>query len=447
MSREMKNSGIEWIGDIPKEWRTISFSNGISRMATGLNPRDNFELSKDDDLFYVTIRNFKDGKLYLDEECDKINLKAWEIIQERSQLHSGDILFASISKDGQAYILDDEAKNWNINESVFCIRVNPNYFQNKFFYYHIIENEFYKDLRLDATGTTFQSIKQNKLRKSILCLPPLSEQQKIADYLDKACGDIDDMIALQEKMIEELKAYKQSVITEAVTKGLNPNVPMRDSGIDWIGEIPEHWGLCKIKHCLSDDKNNLRVGPFGSALTGNDFISEGYWVYNQRCVLDSNFTLNDTFIDEKKYNELKSFEVFPDDILITTRGSIGKIAIVPENAPKGILHPCIIRFVINKSIIDYYLLKHIFNESDFILRQIRYQSNSTTIDVLYSYTLKNLVLTLPPITEQHAITSYLDKKCFEIDSLISIKQKKIEELKDYKKSVIYEYVTGKKQVN
>ena len=104
MAREMKESGIEWIGEIPKDWKIISFWQAIQRMATGLNPRDNFELTKEDKLFYVTIRNFKDGILYLDDDCDRISQEAWDIIQERSQLQKGDILFASISKKPYSFI-------------------------------------------------------------------------------------------------------------------------------------------------------------------------------------------------------------------------------------------------------------------------------------------------------------------------------------------------------
>ena len=187
------------------------------------------------------------------------------------------------------------------------------------------------------------------LRKLLILLPSLSEQEKIASFLDRKCSEIDEMIALQEKVVEELKAYKQSVITEVVTKGLNPDVPMKDSGIEWIGEIPEHWELQKLKNCLARKNNNLRVGPFGSALSGNDIKEEGdYWIYNQRTVLDKNFSSNNSFITSEKYRELESFKVCANDVLITTRGSIGKIAVVPQNAPEGILHPCIIRFIIDQ---------------------------------------------------------------------------------------------------
>lgn len=427
MSREMKHSGIEWIGDIPKEWKLGRYKY-FGRFTKGKLPSNT-----NDEQQGVPIIGASE---MLGKQC-----RTYTVDTNVPMCSPNDILIlwdganAGIVANGCEGVLSSTAVVYSCSDKRF----------NEQFLFYLLKNgePFFKS---KVNGTTIPHMNSKYLDDYVCLLPPLPEQQKIADYLDKVCGEIDGLVALQEAMIDELKAYKQSVITEAVTRGLNPNVPLKPSGIDWIGEIPEHWEVTKIKHCLLQDKNNLRVGPFGSALSSNDFKSEGYWVYNQRCVLDNNFTSNDTFVDEIKYNELKGFEVLPGDILITTRGSIGKIAIVPNNAPKGILHPCIIRFVINDSIIDISLLKHIFNESDFVLRQMRYQSNSTTIDVLYSYALKNLVLTLPPLQEQHSIASYLDEKCSEIDSLITIKQQKIEELKDYKISIIYEYVTGKKEV-
>ena len=436
MSREMKHSGIEWIGDIPKEWKTISFSNGILRMSTGLNPRDNFELSKDDEYYYVTIKNFKDGKIYLDDNCDRISKQAWRIIQERSQLEKGDILFASISKDGQAYILEEPPVNWNINESVFCIRTNHDYFFDKYFYYHIIDSQFYNDLRLDATGTTFQSIKQNKLRKSTLCTPPLNEQQKIADYLDKVCGEVDEMIALQEQMIEELKAYKQSVITEAVTKGLNPNAPMRDSGIDWIGEIPEHWKVTKIKLIA---KTNSGSTP-KSISDGED--SNIIWIrttdINDDNVIDSSLHLT-----KEEYASASCPMLDKGTCVVAMYGgggTIGKCGFLDCRAT-------INQALCSMEVSNLYYSRYLFC----VLKAIRYYWMKFAVGTrkdpnINQEIVKNMIVTMPPLSEQQAIASYLDSKCSEIDALIAIKQQKIEELKDYKKSVIYEYVTGKKEV-
>ncbi len=407
-------------------------------MSTGLNPRDNFELTKDDEYFYVTIKNFKDGKIYLDENCDRISKVAWDIIQERSQLQKGDILFASISKDGQAYILEDAPSNWNINESVFCIRVNPDLFYDRYFYYHIIDSEYYNDLRLDATGTTFQSIKQNKLKKSVLCLPNKDEQQRIADYLDNVCGEVDEMVALQETMIEELKAYKQSVITEAVTKGLNPKVPMRNSGIDWIGEIPEHWEIRRMKY-LSNVVRGGSPRPAGDTR---------YYEGNIPFMKVADITKDDNiYVDSCEYSIKEAGLphtrlINPGTLLLSNSGAT--LGIPKINTFTTTFNDGIAAFLNLDERIDiffaYYSLK----------ARTKHFLESASLGIgqpnLNTDIIGNTRLLIPPLDEQRNIASYLDTKCSEIDSLIALKQAKIEKLKEYKKSVIYEYVTGKKEV-
>ena len=214
----------------------------------------------------------------------------------------------------------------------------------------------------------------------------------------------------------------------------------KDSGIAWIGEIPEHWDVIKIKQLLKN--NSLKVGPFGSQLSGSDVLSDGkYWIYNQRTVLDNNFSSCNSFITHEKYNDLIGFKVNAGDILLTTRGTIGKISRVPTTFNEGVIHPCIIRFNINENILKYDILKYIFNDSDLVINQVKYNSNSTTIDVIYSDTLKNIILTCIPNEEQQSIATYLDQKCSEIDELITLQEKMITKLQSYKQSVITEAVT------
>ena len=153
-----------------------------------------------------------------------------------------------------------------------------------------------------------------------------------------------------------------------------------------------------------------------------------------------------SIIKEEKYKELRGFEVFPDDILITTRGSIGKVAIVPLTAEKGILHPCVIKFRVNQELISHNILWSVFNQTEIAMRQIKDMSNSTTIEVLYSFSLKNVLMPLIPKSEWKEIEDYICMKTVEYDRLISAKNSMLTELMNYKKSLIYEYVTGKKEV-
>ena len=268
------------------------------------------------------------------------------------------------------------------------------------------------------------------VRKVMIFLPSLSEQQKIADYLDKVCGEVDEMVALQETMIEELKAYKQSVITEAVTKGLNPNVPMRNSGIDWIGEIPEHWEVCRFKD-IASVKANL-VHP------------DDYMDYPQ--IAPDNIEKASGRL--LPYKSVKESNVISDNHLFfkgqiiysKIRPVLNKLIIAPfDGLCSADMYPIETTNDINYQ--KYYMLSDAFVRQVALVVQDRVKMpkiNQNELSVIY-------VLSLP-FTEQRAIASYLDIKCSEIDSLIALKQAKIDELKEYKKSVIYEYVTGKKEV-
>ena len=435
MNREMKNSNIPWIGDIPATWTTCLIKQVMRNKSIKGYPNE------------TVLSLYRDyGVIPKDSRSDNHNITS-EDTSNYKFVEVGDFVINKMKAwQGSMAVSDYQGI---ISPAYYICRFTSNDIYKRYIHY-LLRNETYKTeyMRLSSGLRVGQwDLNVEDFLRIPMVLPLYTEQKLIADFLDKKCEEIDELVALQEKIIEELKAYKQSAITETVCKGLNPNAPMKDSGVEWIGEIPEHWSLCKLKNYLSQTPNNLRVGPFGTALSGNDIKESGkYWIYNQRTVLDENFTTCNSFVDEEKYLELESFKIYPNDILITTRGSIGKITIVPNNAPVGILHPCIIRFVIDENRFNTSLLKHIFNVSDFVLRQMKYQSNSTTIDVLYSYALKNIVLPNIPIYEQQEIADYLDKKCAEIDQLITIKQQKIVELKEYKKSLIYEYTTCKKRV-
>lgn len=287
---------------------------------------------------------------------------------------------------------------------------------------------------------------QNDFAEFSYTFPDATEQQAIADFLDKECARIDSIAADLEKQIALLQQYKKSLITETVTKGLDKSVPMKDSGLEWLGKIPAHWNFKRLKFMLENSSDSMKVGPFGSALSGSDFTDEGKWVYNQRVVLDNNFSENTTFVSEEKFQEMRSFAVYPGDILITTRGTIGKVAIVPEGANEGILHPCIIKFRVDKEMIIPELLQLIFNESDFVKDQFTLMSNATTIEVIYSYSLKDILLPVIPADEQKKIYGYLSKECIAINGIIAEKQKALAIITQHKKSLIYEYVTGKKRV-
>ena len=412
----MKESGIDWIGQIPEEWEVTKLK------------------------YALLISNGKDYKdIEVEEGGYPVIGSGGVFARARNYMYDGDVVLL-----GRKGTIDKplfySGKFWTVDTMFYSTALNGN--NIKFMYYSslLIPFSYY------STATALPSMTQSDLNNHVLCLPSVSEQQKIADFLDKKTAQLDKVKALLEEQIQKLKDYRASLIYETVTKGLDKTVPMKDSGIDWIGQVPQGWGVSKLKFILEKGINSIKVGPFGSSLSGDAIRSSGKWVYNQRNVLDNNFTETDFYISEAKCKELKNFSVSSGDILLTTRGTIGRVAIVPKKYCEGIIHPCLMKFKVDSRIVLPELIKYLFNDIPLVREQLNFLSNSTTIDVIYSYNLKNIIIPIIPIEEQYSTLEVLDRQTSDVDSLIKIKQKHIENINKQRQTLIYDYVTGKRRV-
>lgn len=419
-----KDSGIQWWEEIPTHW----------------------DLKKAKHMFSLVTENVSDSSL---PKIALENIESWtgkyietdsDFMGEGVEFKKDDILFGKL-RPYLAKVYKAEFTGQAVGD-IYVFRGNeeqaPEYLK-----YLLLSYPFISVVDGSTYGAKMPRANWDFISHLVLPCPPKIEQKNIATYLDHKVGQIDVAIAEKEQMLEDLKNYRSAIISEAVTKGLDKNVEMKDSGIEWIGIIPKTWKIVRIKHILDYKTDSLRVGPFGSSLSGNYFKTEGYWVYNQRVVLDNNFNSNDTFVSQEKYKELSSFKVFAGDILLTTRGTIGKVAIVPNTFHEGVLHPCLIRFRVDDSIVNKDFLAYYFNDTNLILDQVKYNSNSTTIDVIYSYTLKELIVSLPPLDVQNDIVAHLNYKVQKIDEMLKEASQSVENLKSYKSTLITEAVTGK----
>ena len=442
MTDNMKPSGIMWIGDIPSGWEAKRIKYVISDIKDGTH--GTFDRVESGELLLSAKNVFDDG-IHIGSNESEISYSDYTSIVANGFPQRNDVLLCCVGTIGRCCVYDFE-KPLAFQRSVSFLRPLADTVPS-FLKYALQSDSTTVQEQLLLNKSAQEGLYMGSVREMVVAMPDtVSEQRAIAGFLDTQCAKIDSVIADIEKQIETLQKYKKSLITEAVTKGLDRTVPMKDSGIVWIGEVPEHWDLKRLKFMLENSSDSMKVGPFGSALSGSDFTDEGKWVYNQRVVLDKNFSENTTFISEEKYREMRGFSVYPGDILITTRGTIGKVAIVPEGAQEGILHPCIIKFRVNKEMMMPELLELVFNESDFVKDQFTLMSNATTIEVIYSYSLKDIILPVIPTEEQKKIYSYLSEKCATIDAVLAEKQKALSAIIQHKKSLIYEYVTGKKRV-
>ena len=435
MSREMKDSGIEWIGEIPKEWE-------VKRAKSIFAQRS----SKGNTTAILLSATQKHGMLPQSMLEGVVQTNANTDLQTFKTVHKNDYVISLRSFQGGFEMSNYEG----VCSPAYQVFYNHIPISHQFFWLLFKSYGFIDKINSLTVGIREgKNIQYKDFANMMLAVPLFSEQQKIADYLDKVCGDIDDMIALQEKMIEELKAYKQSVITEAVTKGLNPNVPMRDSGIDWIGEIPQHWSLMPIKYFKSRSKNAFVDGPFGSNLKSSHYVDHGD-VY----VIESGFITTGKFIYKPfKTITLEHFKTIERssctayDIIIAKIGANYGMA---GELPK-LDKPCVVSGNSLKITLD----NKIILNSIFVYLMMTAKCNGgfnhfvqeNAQPALSLSGLNNFRMPIPPLSEQQEIADFLDKKCSDIDALIAIKQEKIDSLKEYKKSLIYEYVTGKKEIN
>lgn len=325
----------------------------------------------------------------------------------------------------------------------------PKNIDSKFLFYSLQSSDFLSEFSLHLTGM-IGGVKIGEIKNLYISHPDdLGEQHKIACFLDRKIGQIDNLISNQEKQIEKLKEYKQAIITKAVTKGLDPNVPMKDSGIEWIGKIPCTWQVKRIKDFLEKDDFGIKCGPFGSALTGK-VISDGeYNIYGQWNVIGNDFSIRRNTIEKKDYLNLISYSVRPKDILVSMMGSIGRCALVPEKIHPGIMDSHIIKIRLNFNEMNpyFFLYEYDKNNSTIISEFYNRAKKGFIMDGLNTSIIKNATFVSPPIDIQKKVVDYLDSFCSKVDAVISFKESKIQKLQIYKKSLIYEYVTGKKRVS
>ncbi|MCI6691903.1 restriction endonuclease subunit S [Clostridium sp. SGI.024] len=414
MSREMKDSEVEWIGSVPKEWN-VGKLKSFSEIKSG--DYVSKEMYQETGSYSIIGSNGEIGKYNKFNNIDNV------------------IVTGRVGTIGNVQIV---GKSW-ITDNVLIIKNNERYINQKYLSY-ALKNIDYNNIQ---TGTAQPLITASKIKEVRLPIPQKYTQIKIANYLDKKVSQIDDIISKQKSLIEKYKAYKQSLITETVIKGLNKNVPMKDSGIEWIGEIPSNWNSIKVKHTC-DLKG--RIGWQG--LKSDEFIEYGPYLITGINFKAGAIDWNTCFhITEERYNEAVQIQIREGDLLITKDGTIGKLAIVKNMPYKTSLNSGVLLI---RNISDLYINKflyYILASNIFWTWYKMNQTGNSTILHLYQEKFKEFEYTLPNKDEQIEIIEYLDKKCSKIDSLLTEKEKLILKLEDYKKSLIYECVTGKREVN
>ncbi|RNM31313.1 restriction endonuclease subunit S [Absicoccus porci] len=416
MAREMKDSGIEWVKRIPKEWQISSNSHLFS-----------FEKKIVGNEWTKTQLLSLTKKGIVTKNINDEGGKQPESFSTYQQVHKKQLVMCLFDLDVSAVfsgvsnydgMISPAYKVFSINQSLLYPKYIDYYFQAIFINRNYVM--YSKSLRKTIDTDNFMSIKT--------IVPPLSEQQKIADYLDEKVKEIDNAIEKTKETIELYKKYKQAIITEAVTKGLDLNAEMKDSGIEWAGKIPVNWSIRKGKYIL-----NLL----------NRCVEENSGVVT--CFRDGQVTLRENRRTEGFTNAVKEIGyqgVKPGDLVV--HGMDGFAGAIGISDSIGKMSPIInvLDSNQNKKYLMYYLRSMAF-KNVFLATATGIRERSC--DLRWNK-LANLEYLIPPLPEQQKIADFLDKKCIYIDSLIENKNNLLKEIENYKKSLIYEYVTGKKEV-
>ena len=429
MSREMKDSGIAWIGEIPEHWEVVRTKNifCIGKELVGTD-------SVNTQLLSLTTKGIKQVEIGSTSGKVPDSYDTYQIV------HKNNLVFCLFDLDCSAVFSGVSSYDGMISPAYKVLSMQDGYYPQFYGYWfdYIFDGRKYKylskNIRYSLTYDEFAALG--------IIAPSYIEQQKIAEFLDRKCAKIDELVALQEKMIEELKAYKQSVITEAVTKGLNPNAPMKDSGIEWIGEIPEHWD------CFKFWKVNYIRGRLGwKGLKAEEYQEVGYPFLSAYNIIQDKLDWSDVnYITQERYDESPEIKLNIGDILIVKDGAgIGKCARV-DNLPKGEATVNSSLAVITPNNQLFYKFEYYYLLSTPFQYVIWFLKIGMGVPHLTQENMRDIIFVYPSLSEQQQIADYLDKKCAKIDELVAVKQQKIETLKEYKKSLIYEYVTGKKEV-
>ena len=428
MARKMKDSGIEWIGEIPEGWEIRKIKNNFMIYA-GATPKSEKAEYWDGGIPWITPADFKTTDKYVSYGRKSLTALGYDSCGT-TLVPAGSIIFSKRAPVGSVVI----AKN-TLCTNQGCLACIPNDAVNSTYFYYCM-SIFTEQFELVSAGTTFKEIAASTFASFLLPCPPLSQQNEIVNFLDKESSRIDSMLSKTRSSIEEYKKLKQAVITQAVTKGVRGEREMKDSGVEWIGEIPKEWICEKIKYATSISRGLFNHRPRNDERYYNGkypFIQTGDVANATKYIVSYSQTLNEL-------GKAVSKEFPKGTLTMTIAANVGDVAILNFDA---YFPDSVVGFIPNKNIRTLYLF-YVFSsmKDEFTRTAIK----STQLNLNIDRVKETFIPVTLSVNEQCEIENYLESKCAEIDGLIAKKEQLVKELESYKKSLIYEVVTGKQEV-
>lgn len=412
-----KDSGVEWIGEIPKDWETAPLK------------------------YTVKIKNGQDYKHI--QSFDKRDIPVYGsggiFARAKDYIYDGEALLLGRKGTIDRPLYVSGGKFWTVDTMFYAVPYNN--CCCRYMYYQSLTFPF----GLYSTSTALPSMTQFDLGNNPVCLPPLSEQQAIASYLDRKTSEIDKLIAEREKRIKLLEELKASIISHAVTKGLDPNAKMKPSGVEWIGDIPEGWEVEKLNYVCKVITDYVASGSFADLRNNVTYLDNpDYAMLVRTADLSNKGTISKVYINKHSYDFLSNSNLFGGEIILPNIGaSIGDVYIIPNNlyermslAPNSIM-------LKTKYCNNFYYYWFKGNRAS---KELKLMGGAAAQGKFNKTELRRMKTVVPPLAEQKKIISFLDEKNTSIEKSINTQRREISLLRDYKQSLITEVVTGKRKV-
>lgn len=425
--RQYKDSGIEWIGELPQNWEVMP---------------NKYLMTKQKDLCPVyngeNILSLSMKGVYVRDPDDESG-KRPKTYDGYQFVYDGDLLMCLFDIDVTPRCVGRVYDNGLTSPAYSRFVMNRKKANVDYYYYYYLALDFDKTL-LHLSKNMRSSFTETDFGRINAPVPPITEQMEIVNYLDSKTASIDSAIQAQRDIVEKLKEYKQAIITETVTKGLNRDAEMKNSGIEWIGEIPNHWDILRMKHVAW---LKGRIGWDG--LKAEEFVENGPYLITGTDFENGKVNWGTcAHITKARFKEDELLHIRENDLLITKDGTVGKVA-VAKNCPDEVSLNSGVMIIRNNSKYRFHgqYMYYLLLSEEFIKWFELNQKPGSTIRHLYQHQFENFRFTFPPFDEQQKIADFLDSKTATIDKAIEQKNAIIEKLEEYKKSIIYNAVTGK----
>ncbi|MFA1562215.1 restriction endonuclease subunit S [Aliivibrio fischeri] len=430
---EYKDSEVKWLGNLPNSWYESSLKYLLSSVIAGGTPDSSNEIywtESGNGTPWVSIADITKNTLITSTNKDVTNLGM--LAKNLKLLPKGTILYSIFASLGKIAVAN---KPLVTNQAILGLTPNKKV-NNSFLCFWLSQLESH--LSLFSTSNTQDNLNAEKVGNLPVFVPSLNEQTQIAAFLDHETAKIDTLIEKQQQLIELLKEKRQAVISHAVTKGLNPDAQMKDSGVEWLGEVPEHWVVAQLKF----NTELMQTGPFGSQLHAEDYVENGTPLINPAHMVNGKIIPDPQIsVDEETRERLSRHQLNSGDIIFARRGELGRCAVVQENEVGWLCGTGSLKATLNSKLLSEYA--YLLITSDGVVAELSLESKGSTMDNLNTETLGKIRTPVPPIKEQQEILEYVETVSGKYKLLVENAEAATKIMQERRTALISAAVTGK----